>query len=113
MLTYAAQIRGLLADYDTPTGLIWEMWDGFLAYLNDRQVPWGIVTNGSRIQHRKCRAAGLDQLAPFVIVSEEAGYAKPDPRIFRDAMKATELTSPEQIMFIGDNPIADIDAFGP
>ena len=26
MLTYAAQIRGLLADYDTPTGLIWEMW---------------------------------------------------------------------------------------
>ena len=83
--------------------------NGFLAYLNDRQVPWGIVTNGSRNQHRNCRAAGLDQLAPFIIVSDEAGYAKPDPRIFRDAMRATELTSPEQIMFIGDNPIADID----
>ena len=26
MLTYAAQMRGLLADHDTPTGLIWEMW---------------------------------------------------------------------------------------
>ena len=83
--------------------------NGFLAYLNDRQVPWGIVTNGSRNQRRKCRAAGLDQLAPFIIVSEEAGYAKPDPRIFRDALIATGLTSPEQIMFVGDNPLADID----
>ncbi len=81
----------------------------FLTYLNDQQVPWGIVTNGSKNQHIKCRAAGLDQLAPFIIVSEEAGYAKPDPRIFRDALKATGLTSPEQIMFIGDNPVADID----
>ena len=26
MLTYETQMRGLLADHDTPTGLIWEMW---------------------------------------------------------------------------------------
>ena len=26
MLTHAAKMRGLLADHDTPTGLIWEMW---------------------------------------------------------------------------------------
>ena len=26
MFTYAAQMRGLLADHDTSTGLIWEMW---------------------------------------------------------------------------------------
>ncbi len=80
-----------------------------LANLNDRQLPWGIVTNGSKNQRRKCRAAGLDQLASFIIVSEEAGYAKPDPRIFCDALMATGLTSPEQVMFIGDNPLADID----
>ena len=83
--------------------------NGFLASLNDQRVPWGIVTNGSSSQHRNCRAAGLDRLASFVIVSEEAGYAKPDPRIFRDALKAIGLTSPEQVMFVGDNPVADID----
>lgn len=83
--------------------------NGFLAYLNDQQTPWGIVTNGSRNQRRNCRAAGLDKLAPFIIVSEEAGYAKPDPRIFRDALKATGLTRPEQVMFVGDNPLADVD----
>ena len=83
--------------------------NGFLAHLNERQVPWGIVTNGSPSQHGKCRQVGLDELAGFIIVSEEAGYAKPDPRIFRDALGAIGLSSPEQIMFVGDNPEADID----
>ena len=83
--------------------------NGLLAGLNERQVPWGIVTNGSPSQHGKCRAAGLDELAPFIIVSEEAGYRKPDPRIFRDALEATGLTAPEEVLFVGDNPVADID----
>ena len=83
--------------------------NAFLAQLNDRHVPWGIVTNGSTTQRGKCRAAGLEQLAPFVIISEEIGYRKPDPRIFRDALAATGLTAPGQIVFVGDNPEADID----
>ena len=81
----------------------------FLAHLNEQQVPWGIVTNGKASQHVKCRNAGLDELAGFIIVSEEAGYAKPDPRIFQDALEAIGLSSPEQVMFVGDNPGADID----
>ena len=81
----------------------------YLAYLNERQLPWGIVTNGSSSQHNKCRAAGLTQLAPFIIVSEEVGYAKPDPRIFRDALNAMGISSPERVMYVGDNPVADID----
>ena len=82
----------------------------FLANLNEHQLPWGIVTNGSTTgQHVACRAAGLDELAPFIIVSEAAGYKKPDPRIFRDALKLTGLSSPEHILFVGDNPHADID----
>ncbi len=81
-----------------------------LADLNRRGVPWGIVTNGSTTgQHVACRTAGLDQLAPFIIVSETVGYKKPDPRIFRDALELTGLASPEQVMFVGDNPRADID----
>ena len=83
--------------------------NSLLAGLNERRVPWGIVTNGSPNQHAKCRAAGLATLAPFIIVSEEAGYRKPDPRIFRDALRAIGLTAPEEVMFVGDNPVADID----
>ena len=84
--------------------------NSLLGHLNDRQVRWGIVTNGpSRMQRHKCEALGLDQMAPFIIVSEEVGYAKPDPRIFRDALAATRLARPEQVMFVGDNPVSDID----
>ena len=84
--------------------------NGLLAELNEHRVPWGIVTNGSTTgQHVACKAACLDQLAPFIIVSEAAGYKKPDPRIFSDALEMTGLTSPEQVMFVGDNPRADID----
>ena len=39
--------------------------NAFLARLNERGVPWGIVTNGRLSQHDKCRAAGLDRLAPL------------------------------------------------
>ena len=81
----------------------------FLSLLNKQQVPWGIVTNGAKSQHTKLRAAGLEELASFIIVSEEVGYEKPDPRIFRDALMATGLTVPEAVLFVGDNPVADID----
>ena len=83
--------------------------NALLAGLNERGAPWGIVTNGSPNQHVKCQETGLEALAPFVIVSEEAGYAKPDPRIFRDALEATGLTSPGDVMFVGDNAAHDID----
>ena len=50
-----------------------------LADLNRRGVPWGIVTNGSTTgQHVACKAAGLDQLAPFIIVSEAAEETGPE-----------------------------------
>ena len=83
--------------------------NAFLVRMNERGVPWGIVTNGRLSQHDKCRAAGLERLAPFIIVSEEAGYRKPDPAIFRDALDRTGISAPEQVMFVGDNPQADID----
>ena len=69
----------------------------FLTDLNNRNLPWGIVTNGPLTQRDKCRAAGLEQIAPFIIVSAEVGYYKPDPRIFRAALNATGLSSPENV----------------
>ena len=84
--------------------------NAMLVELNDLGMPWGIVTNGDSDRQRgKCRGAGLDGLARFIIISEEVGYEKPDPRIFRDALEATGLTAPERVLFVGDTPSADID----
>ena len=82
----------------------------FLARLNAQGMPWGIVTNGNgRNQRAKCKSTGLAALTAFTIVSEEQGYAKPDPRIYQDAMSALGLEAPEQVLFVGDNPVTDIE----
>lgn len=84
--------------------------NAMLAELNERGLPWGIVTNGdSNRQRGKIRGADLDRLARFSIVSGEMGYEKPDPRIFGDALEATGLAAPERVLFVGDTPTADID----
>ncbi|MDE2900855.1 MAG: HAD family hydrolase [Chloroflexota bacterium] len=82
----------------------------FLGDINRAGLPWGIVTNGNGPNQRnKCRLAGLEELAGFIIASEEQGYAKPDPRIYGDAMAVLGLASPEGVLFVGDNPVTDID----
>ena len=87
--------------------------NAFLAEVNRAGLPWGIVTNGNgRNQRNKCRLTGLADLAGFIIASEEQGYAKPDPRIYGDALSALGLASPEGVLFVGDNPVTDIDGAG-
>lgn len=87
--------------------------NAFLADISRTGLPWGIVTNGNgRNQRNKCRLTGLADLAGFIIVSEEQGYAKPDPRIYADALAALGLMSPEGVLFVGDNPVTDIDGAG-
>ena len=104
--------RQVMARHTLPDAVV----NDFLAHLNGLGMPWGIVTNGNgRNQRSKCREAGLEALTHFIIVSEEQGYAKPDPRIYQDAMSALGLASPGDVMFVGDNPVTDIDgarAFG-
>jgi putative hydrolase of the HAD superfamily len=92
----AARIRGL---DDGPAQL--------LDALGRAGIPWGIVTNGAPSQLMKIRNLGIETRATCILVSEIAGVRKPDPAIFRAA--ADQLgVAPRDILFIGDNPEADI-----
>ncbi len=76
--------------------------------LQDADLPTGIVTNGGTImQSNKIRESGLDGLVGAVVISEEAGISKPDPRIFEEALSQIQA-SPASTLFVGDNPEADI-----
>ena len=98
--------RQVMARHSLPDAAV----NDFLAHLNRHGMPWGIVTNGNgRNQRAKCRLTGLAALTSFTIVSEEQGYAKPDPRIYQDAMSALGLASPGGVLFVGDNPVTDIE----
>ena len=79
-----------------------------LADLNKESMPWGVVTNGSAIQHVKVKVAGLENLAPFVIVSSEFGHEKPEPAIYQEALRRLGGIPAGDTLFVGDNPDTDI-----
>jgi putative hydrolase of the HAD superfamily len=76
--------------------------------LKSRGLKIGIITNGgSRNQRKKIRNTGLDAVADCIVVSEEVGVKKPDPRIFRSAAERIAI-NPANSWFVGDHPEFDI-----
>ncbi len=75
--------------------------------LAGANIPFGVITNGSVRQWRKIEALGLDKRTSCLFVSETFGLKKPDPAIFHAAAACLGLP-PTEILFVGDNPLADI-----
>jgi putative hydrolase of the HAD superfamily len=69
----------------------------------------GLITNGrTAIQHAKVDHLGIRDAFRLILVSEETGIKKPDPRIFRHAMDRLQL-SPGECLYIGDHPVNDME----
>jgi putative hydrolase of the HAD superfamily len=67
-----------------------------------------LVTNGnSSVQRMKLLNSGFSSYFDHVFVSGEVGHDKPDPRIFAAALKSANYP-PNQILFVGDDPVKDI-----
>ena len=80
-----------------------------LAWCRGASLRLGVVTNGSsEMQRAKLRALGLADLVDVILVSGEEGVAKPDAEIFHRAADRLRVR-PEQCVFVGDNPHADVD----
>lgn len=71
----------------------------------------GILTNGfNHLQRKKIEKYNLAAYVDFTLVSEEAGYHKPDKRVFLTALKmAGDNVTPENTLYVGDNLEADIN----
>lgn len=68
----------------------------------------GILSNGNAEQQKaKLRRTGIDHLFSVVLISEQAGVAKPDPGIFLAACRQARC-SPREAIHIGDH--FDLDA---
>ena len=80
----------------------------FLTALHDTGVPWGIITNGTPSQRPKIAASGFGDIMPFMVVSSDVGYEKPDPRIYQDGVKQLGGVSAANTLFVGDNVETDI-----
>lgn len=72
------------------------------------RLPVGIVSNNLYDeQTEKLRVCGLDRFVTTLIVSERAGVAKPDPAIFRLALRDLQCEAGECVM-VGDAWTADV-----
>jgi putative hydrolase of the HAD superfamily len=69
----------------------------------------GVVSNNLLAeQQQKMKECGLDTLVDVLVVSEEAGVTKPDPRIFQLALARLGVTREHAVM-VGDSWAADVE----
>jgi len=77
-------------------------------YLFEKNYGLYIVTNG-KVSLQRPRVMN-SKIAPYItdiIVSEEAGADKPDPKIFEILLNKAELR-PEQVLMVGDSQDKDV-----
>lgn len=68
----------------------------------------GVITNGpADVQRPKVELLGVAELVDFVVVSGEFGVHKPDPAIFREALRLGAAPANEAI-YIGDSVNEDV-----
>jgi putative hydrolase of the HAD superfamily len=80
---------------------------GVIKTINDLGIKTGVISNAPAELVNILTRAGLHGKFGHIIVSELAGFEKPDPRIFRMALKKAGVKS-EEFVYVGDNYIADI-----
>ena len=83
--------------------------DGAEAMLGKllRHYMIGVLSNGFLdTQYRKLIYSGLWRYVARTVVSDETGFQKPDPRLYKYAVEATGATGVP--IMIGDNPHTDI-----
>jgi putative hydrolase of the HAD superfamily len=68
----------------------------------------GVVSNGAPdVQYRKLETIGLRNLFSCIVLSEELGIRKPDPKIFYHAISLLHIDSSE-CLYVGDSYTNDV-----
>lgn len=79
-----------------------------LQWLRARGYRMGIVSNGFReVQYNKLRSSSIDTFFDEVVLSDDAGYNKPDRRFFAYAESRAGSGRGLNVI-VGDNPVTDI-----
>lgn len=84
--------------------------EDFIRALHGR-MKIALVSNGvSAIQRSRLAKCPLTPLFDAVVISEEVGVAKPDPRLLFVALERLGCTDKAQAVMMGDSATADIPA---
>jgi putative hydrolase of the HAD superfamily len=105
--------RFLDAEYDvwTPAHALLGSAHALLEALRTRGLLLAVVANGwpepARLTRRRIAELGVAERVDAVVLADEVGWRKPDPRIFAAALAALGVTAGEA-MHVGDSLAADV-----
>ena len=104
---YTASITKMyVRDYPTVKAHV----DGAIPVVKElsRKFKLGVVSNSfTDVQYRKLEAMGLRDLFSCIVLSEEFGIRKPDPRIFQQAVALLHM-QPQECLYVGDSYANDV-----
>jgi putative hydrolase of the HAD superfamily len=81
-----------------------------LEELKSGDLRLGMITNGrGQFQMDNIKALGIEKYFDRILISEWEGIKKPDPEIFKRALKQLNVP-PQQSIFVGDHPENDVKA---
>lgn len=81
--------------------------EALVRYLAEK-YPLTVVTNGFvEVQYEKFEKSGLRDCFAHIVLSEEVGCQKPNPRIYEEALRMNGVSAEEAVM-IGDSWNSDI-----
>ena len=81
---------------------------GALKHIQEMGKGMALITNGlSSIQRGKINRFGLEPFFDCIVIEEELGVGKPDPRVFQHALDQLAV-QPSDAMMVGDNLETDI-----
>jgi putative hydrolase of the HAD superfamily len=80
-----------------------------LLYKVLMEYKLGLISNFTYapVIYAGIRKLGINQFFNAVLVSEEAGWRKPNTKIFEEALRRLEATAKETV-YVGDSPLEDI-----
>jgi len=81
-----------------------------LKELRDMGIFTGLITNGRHsLQARKLELLGIQDLLDISVISGDTGFHKPDVGVFEYFFKKLPSVRPEEMLYIGDNPLNDVE----
>jgi len=89
-----------------------QLFPGALATVRalTKKFPLALITNGiAAVQRRRFAASPITRYFQAVVISEEVGVAKPDPRIFAPALQKIGVEAGD-VLYVGDSVTSDMAA---
>jgi 2-haloacid dehalogenase len=75
-----------------------------------KRFPLALITNGiASVQNKRFASSPITSYFQSIVISEEVGIAKPDPRIFTPALQKIGVEAAD-VLYVGDSVSSDMAA---